>query len=232
MVSIEMVLIGGVAMGLASALHCGAMCSGICGSALLLLQPQTQRHRIVTLLLLQGGRITIYILLGAGAACLGSTLITPATVGRFRTLQWAGAVAMMGMGLAMAGLLPRLAYFDRGAGFLQHSIERAVAPLRRWPRLGPYAMGMIWGANACPMVYGAVFTAALAGSVPRGAIFMAGFGLGTLPALLAAGYGASLLKTLSNRAPIQAAAGIVLAILGYLSLFPHWPATSLFCVTR
>ena len=232
MASIETVLLGGMALGLASALHCGAMCSGVCGSALLFLQPVTPRHRIITLLLLQAGRISTYALLGLAGALLGATIISPATADRFRTLQWAGAVAMMAMGLAMAGLLPRSAVLDRGAGLLSQAIESCVAPLRRWPLFAPYALGLMWGANACPMVYGAVFTATLTGSAARGGTFMTGFGLGTLPALLAAAYGISLLKTLGGRKPIQTAGGVAMAAIGFSSLYFPWPETLTFCITR
>jgi uncharacterized protein len=232
MATIETALIGGMAMGLASAIHCGAMCSGVCSGALLFLQPSSARQRIVSLLLLQGGRITTYALFGGAGAFLGSTLITPDIAFRFRTLQWAGAVAMMAMGLSMAGLLPRSALLDKGAVHLSQSIERILTPLRKRPTFAPYAMGLIWGANACPMVYGAVFTAALAGSVAGGASFMTGFGLGTLPALLAAGFGVSFIKSLGAGTRGQTAAGVAIAIAGFSTLYVPWPAVMALCFTR
>lgn len=232
MASLETALVGGMLMGLASALHCGAMCSGICGSALLLLRPETQRQRITYLLVLQAGRITTYALLGAGGAFLGSALITPDIAVKFRTLQWAAAIAMMAMGLAMAGMLPRMAFVDRGAVILSGAIERLTEPLRHWPRIAPYALGMMWGGNACPMVYGAVFTATLAGSVAHGVTFMTGFGLGTLPALLAAGYGVSLLKALSGRQSLQTVAGVGMAVIGFSSLYTPWQSVLAMCLTR
>lgn len=232
MASLETALIGGMAMGLASALHCGAMCSGICGSALLFLRPESERQRITYLLVLQAGRITTYALLGGAGAFLGSALITPDIAFKFRTLQWAAAIAMMAMGLAMAGMLPRVAFVDRGAVMLSRVIERVTQPLRAWPRVAPYALGMLWGGNACPMVYGAVFTATLTGSVSHGVTFMTGFGLGTLPALLAAGYGVSLLKVLSGRQSLQTAAGIAMAVIGFSSLYTPWHSVLAMCLTR
>ena len=61
---------------------------------------------------------------------------------------------------------------------------------------------------------------------------MTGFGLGTLPALLAAAYGISLLKTLGGRKPIQAAGGVAMAAIGFSSLYFPWPETLTFCITR
>ena len=151
-------------------------------------------------MMLQVGRITTYAVLGAAGAVVGSSLISPDITVQFRTMQWAAAIAMMAMGLAIAGMLPRLAVIDRGAVLLSQSIERIVLPLKRWPPVAPYAMGMMWGASACPMVYGAVFTASLTGSISNGVTFMIAFGVGTLPAILASGYGISMLKQASGRA--------------------------------
>lgn len=232
MASLEAVLFGGVAMGLASALHCGAMCSGICGSALLFLRPDSNRQRLAYLLTLQAGRITTYAIFGAVGALFGSALITPDAAVKFRTLQWAAAVAMMAMGLAMAGMLPRFAILDRGAVLVSSSIERLTAPLRHWPRVAPFALGMLWGGNACPMVYGAVFTATLTGSVAQGVTFMSGFGLGTLPAVLAAGYGVSKLKAISGRISMQTAAGIAMAGIGFASLYTPWQSALAICFSR
>ncbi|MBK9078244.1 MAG: sulfite exporter TauE/SafE family protein [Hyphomicrobium sp.] len=231
MASLYAAMIGGVLMGLASALHCGAMCSGVCGSAMLMLQPETGRQRLYNLLMLQAGRITTYAALGAAGALIGSSLITPDIAARFRTMQWAAAIAMMAMGLAMAGMLPRLAIVDRGAVALSNGIERIVAPLKRWPRVAPYALGMMWGANACPMVYGAMFTATLTGSVVGGVTFMTAFGFGTLPALLATGYGLSKLKSLSLKASAQTVGGLAIAAAGFVSLYASAPISALFCIT-
>ncbi len=229
MPSVLAVLAGGFAMGLASALHCGAMCSGVCGSALLMLQPTTPRSRLFNLLMLQAGRITTYVVLGAAAALLGSSVISPDAAAKFQTMQWAAAIAMMAMGLAMAGMVPRIALVDRGALLLSGAIARLSAPVRRWPRLAPYALGLMWGANACPMVYGAVFTAMLTGSVVNGGAFMAAFGLGTLPALLAAGYGLSVLKAMSSRGSVQTAGGVAIAVAGFLSVYAPVQMSAIFC---
>ena len=223
-------------MGIASALHCGAMCSGVCGAALMLLQPGDVRQRRLNVVILHAGRIALYAGLGAVAAAAGSSLITPDIAIKFRALQWAAAIALMAMGLAMAGLLPRLAAFDRSAGVMTNLIERCVVPLRRWPRIAPFALGLSWGANACPMVYGAVFTAMLTGSAATGAVFMLAFGLGTIPALVATGYGLSKLRALASRAGAQTACGLTLAAAGFASLYapslmPALNFSSIFCLT-
>lgn len=86
------------------------------------------------------------------------------------------------------------------------------------------------------MVYGAVFTAMLTGSALHGAVFMTAFGLGTVPALAATGYGLSKLRALASRTAAQTACGLTIAAAGFASLYTPSLAASLnfstiFCVT-
>lgn len=236
MTSMSAVILAGGAMGLASALHCGAMCSGVCGAALMMLQPGGGWQRSLNIVMLHAGRITIYASLGAVGAAIGSSLITPDIAVKFRALQWASAIALMAMGLAMAGMLPRVIAFQRSAEIITVAVEGCVQRLRRWPRTAPFALGIAWGANACPMVYGAVFTAMLTGTASNGAAFMSAFGLGTLPALIASGYGVSKLRALASRSTAQSLCGIAIAISGFASLYassmaPSLNFSSVFCLT-
>lgn len=86
------------------------------------------------------------------------------------------------------------------------------------------------------MVYGAVFAAMLTGTAFNGAAFMAAFGLGTLPALIASGYGISKLRTLAAHSAAQSLCGIAIAIAGFASLYaasmaPSLSFSSIFCLT-
>lgn len=236
MADLPAVILAGSAMGLASALHCGAMCSGVCGAALMMLQPGDGRQRRANVAMLHAGRISLYASLGAVGAAIGSSLITPDIAVKFRALQWASAIALMAMGLAMAGMLPRIPALQRSAGIITAAVESCVHHLRRWPRSAPFALGVAWGANACPMVYGAVFTAMLTGTAFNGAAFMVAFGLGTLPALIASGYGISKLQTLASHSAAQSLFGIAIAIAGFASLYassiaPSLSFGSIFCLT-
>lgn len=57
----------------------------------------------------------------------------------------------------------------------------------------PFVAGLGWGLAPCGMVYAALLTAMLSGSFAGGAIFMAGFGLATIPPVLVAGFGTAVL---------------------------------------
>lgn len=227
---IEPVLISGIAFGLASALHCAAMCGGIACGALLLLSPQTRKERYRQLAIMQAGRITTYAVMGATAAAIGAGLAAPRGGISFSVMQWAAAVSLMWMGLVLAGAMPNLAFLDRGLRFLTHAFETVSAPLRRRPIAGPYVLGIAWGLNACPMLYGAVFFSSLTGSALSGCVFMMGFGLGTLPAVFAAASGLTFLRTLNAKPEVRMVAGVVLALAGFASIYMPWPAIKGFCL--
>ncbi len=223
---------GGLVLGLASTLHCGAMCGGISCSALLTLGPQTARERAVHAVLLQVGRITSYALLGIVAGFAGNAVLAPETTVNYRAMQWVAAIVLMWSGLAMAGMMPRLALLDAAMGRLSDAAARVTRPLRGTPGVAPVALGAIWGFNPCPMVYAAVFSASLTGSPLAGLSVMAGFGLGTVPGVLAAGFGIASLKGAVWSRPAQIAAGLFVALAGFASL--HIPAATIagLCLTN
>lgn len=227
---------GGLLLGLAGSLHCACMCGGIASGALFLLNPSSSRERITQLLLLQAGRITTYSLAGGAVASVASLAIDPnLTAGTFRALQWLAAIVLMWMGLSMAGMLPRLSLAVGGMasvpGTLSAAFGNIVAPLRGHPRAGPFALGLSWGLTPCPMVYAALFSAALTGSFSHGALWMAAFGAGTLPGVLSAALGVSALTRLRRGPGAEIAAGLAIAALGFASLYFGWPTSSILCVT-
>lgn len=227
------ILAGGFLLGLASSVHCACMCGGIASGALFLLRPETPRQRLTALLLLQGGRIAAYTIEGAAVAGLSSLAVDPSsTAVTFRLLQWFGAAALMWIGLATAGLLPRLSIPAFGASAIAAVAGPVLAPLRRHSHLGPLAVGFSWGLTPCPMVYAALLTSALAGSAANGAGWMLAFGLGTLPGVLGAAIGVSALSRVGRGPLADMMAGILIAVFGFATLYFGWPASSLLCLPQ
>lgn len=229
--SFDLTFAGGLLFGLLSALHCSAMCSGICANSILLLNPRTGRDRYLYLGLVQAGRIGVYASLGAFAAWAGSAIVPASDAVAYRVLQWAAALSLIWIGLVVAGMTPRLAIIDKGFVALQQVIDRVSGPLRRYPIAGAVSLGMLWGASACPMVYGAVFSASLTGSPPAGAIFMLGFGLGTVPAVTLGGAAIAKLKDFGRSGFAASAAGLSISALGLLSIYWPWQEALGLCVT-
>jgi uncharacterized protein len=133
------------------------------------------------------GRLTTYTALGAVAgaatALFASTAIFAWLAG---LLLVAGAALMLAQafGLALGAAAPQ-------AGLIQ----RLAAPLTasRHPA-ARYALGVVLGFLPCGLIYGALGAAAGTGSMLQGALGMAAFSLGTMPALVAVGWGGVLLR--------------------------------------
>ena len=179
-------------------------CVGMCGpfvltqvSARLEAVPASrlgERHRWSGALLVPYhlGRMTTYAGLGALAATVAAGV---RSVPGFR---WVGAAlllaAALGFLLAAVGRLrgapldwPRLP----GSGAWSAAVGRLVRPLLADRGAAPgwrgYRLGLALGFIPCGLVYGALAAAAASGDPLAGALGMAAFGLGTVPALVAVG---------------------------------------------
>jgi sulfite exporter TauE/SafE len=191
------------AAGLASGVHCVAMCGGIVaafdGRA-----ANPHSGRVIPIraksdwqmrLAFNAGRISTYAVAGAAAGLLGAAAYAASALPAQSVLYVAANIMLVLMGLHLAG-----------AGRVLGRLEELGSPL--WRRLQPlaarllpartparaYAAGLVWGWLPCGMVYAALAGAMLAGSAARGALAMTAFGLGTLAFLLAAGWLAARLR--------------------------------------
>jgi hypothetical protein len=226
----EITFLGGLVLGLASTLHCSAMCGAISCSALLSLSPQSGWDRARYAVLLNAGRILAYAALGIAAALIGSAIIKPETTMNYRVLQYIGAVVLMWTGLSMAGMMPRFTLLDGAMTRLSGSVAAITRPLQG-TAAAPLGLGAIWGLNPCPMVYAALFTATLTASPWGGLSVMAGFGLGTLPGVLVAGLGLASLRKVEKSRAIQIAAGLIIAVVGFASLYVPAAHIAAWCLT-
>jgi sulfite exporter TauE/SafE len=133
------------------------------------------------------GRLTTYTALGGVA---GAATALFASTGLFAWLS-AGllVVAAILMVLQALGLAT-----DIGSP-LGKPLARLASPLSAaqtpWAR---YVLGVVLGFLPCGLLYGALAAAAGTGSARHGALAMAAFALGTVPALIAVGWGGALLR--------------------------------------
>tara|TARA_R110000868_G_scaffold335060_1_gene595808 strand:+ start:4422 stop:5201 length:780 start_codon:yes stop_codon:yes gene_type:complete len=225
----QLSLAGGLLAGFASSLHCAGMCGGIASGLMLTLSPDgdtAARARII--LLAQLGRVAAYVLAGAIVGLIGSSVYFSfdRTVAH-ALLRWAGAVTLVYIGLSVAGWAPSLAGMDRLG-------TRVVSMLRAplggaFQTASPVLAGFLWGFLPCGMVYAALFYAMLSGSAGGGAAIMAGFGLGTVPAVVGAAFGAQVLMRLSQRPGLRRGVGVVIIALGIASAAIPWRAVAAFC---
>lgn len=133
------------------------------------------------------GRLTTYTGLGAFA---GAATALFASTSAFAWLSGLLLIAAAALMLAQAfGLALRARALQAGL------IERLAAPVAssRHPA-ARYALGVVLGFLPCGLIYGALGAAAGTGSMLQGAFAMAAFSLGTVPALIAVGWGGVLLR--------------------------------------
>ena len=133
------------------------------------------------------GRLTTYTALG-GAAGAATALF--ASTGLFAWLS--GGLLVVA---AVLMLLQALGLAANIGSPLAKPLARLAGPLSSaqtpWAR---YALGVVLGFLPCGLLYGALAAAAGTGSARDGALAMAAFTLGTVPALIAVGWGGALFR--------------------------------------
>jgi len=207
--------------GLAISLgHCIGMCGPLVGAVSVAQRADGVGTWALSwrLAVYHAGRLSSYMLIGAGLGLLGSaTLLT----GDGKSIQGGLSIfvglMMLLLGVGLLGWLPTQRWLESGriqrlvAGRLQGLLSARTTP-RRW------ALGMANGFLPCGPVYTVALTAAATGSAAKGALAMLFFGLGTVPVLLALGLGAARLSLARRRFFNRLGAVLVLAMAVQLVL--------------
>ena len=223
---------GGTLLGFASSLHCVGMCGGI---ALLLGHGGSGNdHPLTVAFRLHAGRVAAYMTMGAAAGGLGALTLggLDGATGHL-LLRWAAAMSLAWVGLSMLGLMPSPAVLGHAVrAHVPVPVRFSGAGLRLPPAVRGVVTGFGWGMMPCGMVYGALLYAAFAGSLTGGLLVMAGFGLGTLPALLAVHGGSTMLSVLARRPSVRTAAAVAILLLAALSLSANEAGLAAMCAPK
>ncbi len=208
----------GVVFGLAAAPHCLVMCSGIASTLALAGAQGREPDRstaIVRGLVSNGGRIFSYSIAGALVGGIGVAAFAwlDASLANI-VLRWLAAIVLSVAGLSLAGILPAmvLRYPNRLVTRLAGTGRRSGGSASGCGAL--FGAGALWGFMPCAMAYSALFYAMISGSWFRGMLTMAGFGVGTLFAMLLPALGVSLLSRYRDRARLKIVLGLLLAAVG------------------
>jgi sulfite exporter TauE/SafE len=194
-------------LGLASGVHCVAMCGGFAAAfSAPRVIPIVPGRRLQRAALFNAGRITTYSLLGAASGWLGGELAF--ALGAQTALYALANAMLLAVGLHLAGATRLLGSLER----MTAPFWRAAAPLLKVGNA--YVPGLAWGFVPCGLVYGALAAAAFAGSAAGGAAAMLAYGLGTLPWLLGAGW----LAALAGKGPVRVALGAGVFAFGVYGL--------------
>lgn len=201
-----------ILLGLAASLHC----VGMCGPLLLALPLDAAGKRQVLgqMAVYHTGRILTYAALGVLFGLLGKGI---AIAGFQKGLSIGAGVFMLAMAF-MAWRFEQLVTALPGFGAFTQKVKSGIGQLlKQNPNGATFSVGLLNGLLPCGMVYAALAGAIAMSGAAEGGIFMAFFGLGTLPLLLAVSVlGRSF--SLTVRQKIRIAQPILLTVAGLLLL--------------
>lgn len=204
-----------LAAGLLGGVHCAGMCGGIAAS----LAAGSKGPALPRQLAFNAGRIGSYAIAGALAGAFGGAITSAAVVdARLALLAIANTFILL-VGLYVAGWGGAILRLEA----IGVPVWRRIEPLRK--RFFPIdttaralGAGAVWGWIPCGLVYGMLALAIAGGGLVEGALVMAAFGLGTLPALLVAGVAATKLLEFRGRPAVRRTAGALLIAMAAIGL--------------
>ncbi|MBL6808472.1 MAG: sulfite exporter TauE/SafE family protein [Pseudomonadales bacterium] len=200
-------------VGLLGSSHCLAMCGGI--GAALGVRSSAQGTLTADLALYALGRVSAYALLGLIAGSLGAGLLLAAPKLLFSLRLLSGGL-LVAMGLYVMGLWHGLRRLER-VGARLFTWARKV-PLPQQGPLAPLLMGGLWGLLPCGLVYSALALALSSGNGLQGALLMAAFGLGTVPAVTLATWASAPVAQLLRQPRVRWVAGAAIMLFGFWTL--------------
>ncbi len=201
------------------------MCGGLIGAFSSQLPSSGNKNKFVSrlqfLLTYNLGRILSYAtagaLVGGSASVLG--LLFDLDI-YLITLRIIAGVMMIATGLYIANIWSGIVQVERLGKFVWRfvaPIANRVLPIQTAPQA--FLGGILWGWLPCGLVYSTLTWAVASNSAQQGALIMAAFGLGTLPALLSVGMAANALgQWVKNRA-VRLISGAILVSFGLQTLY-------------
>lgn len=203
--------------GILGSAHCMGMCGGFALSVGI--GSRSPADNVVRQMLYSAGRLCTYGFGGATLGYVGLSLMRaagPWTIAQ-GALSLSAGLFLAYLGLASLGLIPRFVRWRRSAQRGCQAASLFASYLRSPGWTPPFLAGVLTGFLPCGLVYAFLALAASGGSVWRGTAVMLLFGLGTVPAMVLTGAGASLLGIAFRRRLLRVAAVCVLAT-GLLSI--------------
>ncbi len=209
------IILSGLAMGLLGSIHCIGMCGPLALS--LPLNHTGTLSRISPTLLYNIGRATTYSAMGVLLGWTGSRL---EVMGYQQIFSIILGIAVL-LFLLVGKYLPTIGFVSRFQTQLKKYLSYFLSRKNNAGSL--FVFGLLNGLLPCGLVYMAIASALIIGSAPQSGLFMAAFGLGTLPLMsvlmLTGHYLSFSVKTrLKKAVPFFIAGVAILMILRGLNL--------------
>lgn len=207
----DMSVLAMLVIGLMGASHCVGMCGGIVAALGFAAEGKDSRWPILVSYNL--GRIVSYSVAGALVGLLGLFGREYLFLGPW--LRGLSGVLLILMGLYLADWWRLLSWLERGGQYVWRYLQPLGNGLFRVAGPGRgFLFGMLWGWLPCGLVYSALAFATATAEPVSGALAMAAFGVGTLPAMLAGGFFSSQLKAWLQGRLLRALMALVLIVFG------------------
>lgn len=202
--------------GLLGSAHCFGMCGGLSGLFAVNAHIASLRSQIPLAVAYNTGRILSYALLGSIVAALGKTVVgsIPGLAAPVRLLS---GLLIVIVGLQVAFNWRFLAPVEKAGAKLWNRIAPAakgLLPVTSIPKA--LGLGLLWGWLPCGLVYSVLLLAATTTNAMHGGLVMIVFGVGTMPAMIMTGLGASKLSQFMSRKRLGA--GLLIVLIGLLTL--------------
>jgi sulfite exporter TauE/SafE len=173
-----MFLLAAISLGFLGSFHCIGMCGPI---AMTIPVKRTSHFSVISgSLIYNAGRIITYASLGLLFGILGKG---------FMLAGWQSFLSIaLGISILLLLFIPNLSVIPVQVGFLVSFIGKLKLKIRSLfgvhNNRSLFIIGLLNGLLPCGLVYLGIIGALSTGDTFKGALFMIGFGLGTLPAML------------------------------------------------
>jgi len=203
-------LISAFVLGILGSFHCVGMCGPI--AFMLPVDRTNTSKKLFQITIYHFGRLLAYGIIGLVFGLIGKSFYL------FGFQQQLSVI--IGVLMIVAVLIPYKTFskynFSRPLFKIISNIKSALGTALKKKSLQTFlTIGFLNGFLPCGLVYMAVFAAIVGGSALKGSLYMAVFGLGTIPLMTTAIYVTNILKG-SIRQKIQKAIPVFLVIIGAL----------------
>jgi uncharacterized protein len=204
-------------LGLVSSTHCIGMCGGIMGALTMAIPAQAKAKRGLILVAYNLGRIASYALMGLLAGFFAEQI---AALGGVTILRVLAGLLLIAMGLYLADWwrgLTKLETLGRYLWVYIQPLGKGLMPVDNIPKA--LFLGALWGWLPCGLVYAALAMAMTQPAPLMAASAMLAFGLGTLPAVLAAGFAAQQLTRILQQRQVRIGLALIIIIFGLWTIW-------------